>query len=410
MEQLIRILYALPVYQSAILALLLFASGRREPGHSRQIMGLFLSATFIYFSFNLLYSLKGYDLLVHLYFLILPVILVFIPLFYLYLESITTPGFHFRKGQGWHFLPAAIFLLLNIPYFFTAGQEKYVYITQGFAQPLMTPMIRYFFLVYIIGIYIVCNLQIVWYVFRALQLFQRHKTYIANRFSYTENISLGWIKALIFCFIAFFVVNEFLYIFGLKQHEVARIFYNVSVLGVVLFAGYHGLMQKDLGVEEDQEGVMQIMQSMQTMQGEGEGREEFLVEGLLKSKYSGSSLAPGQKEVLIERLEVLMREEKIYTQLELSIEDVAHKLGTNSKYISQVLNEHYRKNFFTFINTLRVEEAQRLLTAGNARKYSIIGIARMAGFSSKSSFNEAFRRIVGMTPSRYLEKSSEAAK
>jgi AraC-like DNA-binding protein len=274
-------------------------------------------------------------------------------------------------------------------------------------------MIRYLYLVYIIGIYIVCNLQIFYYVYQSLKLFHRHKNYIASRFSYTENISLGWIKALIFCFVAFFVVNQFLYIFGVKQHEAARIFYNVSVLGVILFAGYHGLMQKDLGLEEDQEEGMQIMQgmqTMQTMQGEVKRSEDFLAEGLSKSKYSGSSLASAQKEALIERIEVLMREEKIFTQLELSIEEVAHRLGTNSKYISQILNEHYRKNFFTFINTLRVEEAQRLLTAGNARKYSIIGIARMAGFSSKSSFNEAFRRIVGMTPSKYLEKSSEISR
>ena len=104
-------------------------------------------------------------------------------------------------------------------------------------------------------------------------------------------------------------------------------------------------------------------------------------------------------------LEKLMREAKIYTLNDLSIEQVARRLETNSKYISQILNEHYGKNFFTFINTYRVEEAQRLLVDDNARKYSITGIARMAGFSSKSSFNEAFRRIAGMTPSEYQEKA-----
>ena len=175
-------------------------------------------------------------------------------------------------------------------------------------------------------------------------------------------------------------------------------------------------MQKDLGTEEDSGDEMQAMPEMQTMQtiqamqGEDGGKDVFSAESRSKSKYSGSSLSSEQKEILILKLEALVHDEKIYTLNDLSIEQVARRLETNSKYISQILNEHYGKNFFTFINTYRVEEAQRLLVDDNTRKYSIIGIARMAGFSSKSSFNEAFRRIAGMTPSEYLEKSSEVAK
>lgn len=385
MELFIKILYALPAYQSALLAVLLFASGKRERGHSKMIMGAFLSMTFIYFSFNLLYSLRGFDALVKIYFLILPVILVFIPLFYLYLESITIPGFHFRKQQLGHFLPAIVFLILKIPYFFATEQEKYSYITHGLYQPDMSPMILYLLIVYILGIYIVCNLQLMYYVYRSLQLFHRHKIYIANRFSYTENTRLGWIKTLIFCFVVFFLVNEFLYIIGIKQYPGARIFYNISMLGIILFAAYHALMQKDLGKETA-------------------GEEELSPGGTLKLKYSGSSLSEGQKQALIVKLDVLMQDEKIYKDHELSIEDVAFRLKTNSKYISQILNEHYRKNFFTFINNYRVTEAQRLLSADKARKYSILGIAQMAGFTSKSSFNEAFKNIAGTTPSEFRRK------
>jgi AraC-like DNA-binding protein len=379
----------LPIYQSAILAILLFTSGSRESCCSKLIMGAFLSTTGIYFSFNLLYSLSSFDLLKKLYFLILPIILAFIPLFYLYLESITTPGFHFRKKQLWHFLPAAIFFILMSPYFFATEHEKYLYINHDFIRPGMSPVILYLLIVYISGTYLVSNLQLGYYVYRSLQLFHRHKIYIVNRFSYTENIHLDWIKSLIFCFVVFFLINELLYITGIKQHLFSGIFYNVSMLGVILFAGYHGMEQKNLEKEEKEETEIQA---------------EISAEVPEKIKYSGSSLTVAQKKALIAKLELLILDEKIYTNKELSIEDVAQRLETNSKYISQILNEHYQKNFFTYINTYRVEEAQRLLSSDKTRKYSILGIAQMAGFTSKSSFYEAFKNITGTTPNEFRKK------
>ena len=402
MEMFDPILYALPVYQSAILALLLFASGKRKGLHSRLLMGAFLSAACLFFTFNLLYNLLAFDLLVYFYIVILPVILVLIPLFYLYLEAITTPGFHTRKNKLVHFLPSVIFLILQTPFVFITRGEKQDYISHGYSHAPDSPVLKYVYIVYVIGIYLVCNLQIAYYMYQSLKLFNRHRSYISNRYSYTDNISLGWIRALIVCFIAFYLVNELFIIFGIRQQFITRLFYNVSMLTVSLFAGVHAMMQKDLGTEEDNGAGMQAMQIMQ--EGGGHG-EEVGADEPLKSKYSGSSLSAEQKDSLVIMLEKLMREEKIYTLNDLSLDQVALRLETNSKYISQILNEHHGKNFFTFINTYRVEEAQRLLTAENARKYSITGISRMAGFSSKSSFNEAFRRIAGMTPSEYQEKA-----
>jgi len=393
MELFIKILYVLPVYQSVMLAILLYASGRQERGYSKRIMGAFLVFTAIYFSFNLLFILKGYEALLNLYFLILPIILVFIPLFYLYLESITDPDFHFRKQQLFHFLPAILFLLLKTPYFFATDQERLAYITHGFRQPEMSPVIYYLFILYLLGIYVVCNLQLAYYVYRSLKLFHRHQVYIANRFSYTEHTSLRWIKTLIFCFVVFIIIIELLYIFGIRKHPAARIFYNIFMLGISLFAGYHALMQKDIKKGKPI-----------TDNDENEIMVEVPVPVPGKVKYSGSSLTAEQKEILTEKLEKLMREGKVYTNNELIIEDVALLMETNSKYLSQILNEAYKKNFYTFINCYRVEEAKRLMEEDKVLKYSIHGISQMAGFASKSSFNEAFKNIEGTTPSEYRKK------
>jgi AraC-like DNA-binding protein len=89
------------------------------------------------------------------------------------------------------------------------------------------------------------------------------------------------------------------------------------------------------------------------------------------------------------------------------VEEVAKRLGTRTKYVSQIINENYQKNFYNFINTYRVEEAMRLLADVENEKYSILGIAEIVGFVSKSTFNAAFKRVAGITPSEYRQQNSK---
>jgi AraC-like DNA-binding protein len=101
-----------------------------------------------------------------------------------------------------------------------------------------------------------------------------------------------------------------------------------------------------------------------------------------------------------------MQDEKIFINHKLSIEDVAFKLQTNTKYISQIINETYNKNFYNFINSYRIEEAKKLLVLTENEKYSILGIAQSVGFVSKSTFNVAFKHFTGLTPTEYKNKSA----
>ena len=123
-------------------------------------------------------------------------------------------------------------------------------------------------------------------------------------------------------------------------------------------------------------------------------------------KYSGSSLTSIQKVDLLLKLSKLMQEEKIFINHKLSIEDVAYKLESNTKYISQIINETYNKNFYNFINYHRIEEAKKLLVMAENEKYSILGMAQSVGFVSKSTFNVAFKRFTGLTPTEYKNKTA----
>ena len=111
-----------------------------------------------------------------------------------------------------------------------------------------------------------------------------------------------------------------------------------------------------------------------------------------------------------------MEEEELYTESQLSIDQVAEKLNVNSKYLSQAINEVYNYNFYNFVNDLRVEKVKGFLKMNSLGHYSIEGIAQQVGFQSKSSFYAAFKKSTGMTPAAYrslnnahAEKTNEVA-
>jgi AraC-like DNA-binding protein len=268
-----------------------------------------------------------------------------------------------------------------------------------------------------VGILGVFTLQLIYYSVKAFKLYKRHLVYIENRFSYTENINLDWLLALIICFVVFFVFNDILYLIGFRQQVFVQVFYNIAMLGTTLYVGYRGLMQVDLkennpefkAIPEFKTSVFHQAindESIFKQGNTGIGSSHFETGTIFtkpetSKKYSGSSLTENQKSELLTKLDILMQQEKIFINHKLSIEDVAFKLESNSKYISQIINETQDKNFYNFINFYRIEEAKKLLVLSENEKYSILGIAQSVGFVSKSTFNGAFKRFTGLTPTEF---------
>lgn len=84
---------------------------------------------------------------------------------------------------------------------------------------------------------------------------------------------------------------------------------------------------------------------------------------------------------------------------DLSLTELARRLGTNTHYLSRALNDGLGTSFSQFVNRLRVEEAKRRLRGDG----DILSIALDVGFGSKASFNRVFRAETGTTPSAWRD-------
>ena len=118
-------------------------------------------------------------------------------------------------------------------------------------------------------------------------------------------------------------------------------------------------------------------------------------------KYGKSGLKEADAARLLMKLEEHMRSARPWLDPELTIEDLASALGVQRHHVTQVVNELLHKNFYRFANEYRIAEVMRKLDDGEAGRLSLLGIALDSGFNSKSTFNDAFRKITGFTPSEY---------
>lgn len=112
-------------------------------------------------------------------------------------------------------------------------------------------------------------------------------------------------------------------------------------------------------------------------------------------------LPPHKFKELLKKIESCVVKEKIYLDPELSLNKLAESVGTNSKNVSYIINEHFKKNFSDYINSHRIELAKEMLQSEKCKEKTILEIAYDVGFNSKATFNRAFSRFSDVSPSKY---------
>ena len=119
-------------------------------------------------------------------------------------------------------------------------------------------------------------------------------------------------------------------------------------------------------------------------------------------------LSPVQKKTLLEAIKAVMEREEVYCDTDFSLGKLASLVNSNSKYVSQVINEHYRKNFNAYLNVYRIRTARaRLADRKNYGNYTIKAIAESVGYKSNTTFVNAFKELTGMPPSVFLKMAME---
>jgi len=225
---------------------------------------------------------------------------------------------------------------------------------------------------------------------------RQYKSGLKNEFSYMEKIDFKWLKVLIdsclyLLTIAF--LSFTLYRFNIITSLSILVYFTNSALFIfILFLAFYGIKNtctfRDIITESD------LRPEGGTSSRETSDADEFLNEPVKKQ--------------IIEKLESAIVSEKPHLSEKLTISTLSSQTNIPPKQLSQILNNHYKKNFFDYINTLRVNEFNRRIKLGDNQKFTILSIAYDCGFSSKSAFNRAYKKHVGVPPSAFAKSGTSS--
>jgi len=114
-------------------------------------------------------------------------------------------------------------------------------------------------------------------------------------------------------------------------------------------------------------------------------------------------VSPTLMDELKEKILNVIVMQKKYKDKNYSAKCLAEDLGTNTRYISAVVNVKFHMNYTSFINKYRIEEAMSILIDKRYQNLRIEEVSDMVGFSNRQSFYASFYKIMGITPKEYKQ-------
>ncbi|PWB26221.1 helix-turn-helix domain-containing protein [Flavobacterium sp. HTF] len=299
-----------------------------------------------------------------------------IPLFYLYVLSVCFSDFKFKLKYIIHLFPFLIVNIILLPRFYAvdlASKINFIINRQSRVELQFT--------------HILFHLQTVVYLVAVFMLLRKAKKLYLENNAGTNINSYNWlfqftsvlsVLYLIVMFKNIFKFSDYLYI-----SESIKIVILVLELFIICWYLYNALNHPDLFRNIDSK-----LKLVSDIVLEEKNNEPAAVN---ETAYNAA----------LSKLKQYMVEEKPFLNPSLTIQDVAVAIEIPVRDLSLLINHKLEQHFYDFVNTYRIENAMDILKDAAKSKVTILEILYEVGFNSKSSFNTAFKKHTGNTPTSY---------
>jgi len=370
-----------PMYVSLIWSLILLISSRAN--RARLFLGIFMLVVSMIFLSHLIYYHHFKAIYLHFDLIFIFGSLSIFPIYHWYMKILTFRSkIDFRDMKL--LIPAfALLAATSVTYLLMTHGLKHYYINEylyGNGPWQGAPVLIKTQLVLCYTLQLVYFIQIIYFFLKIRVFITNYNENIANFYSNLEDKTLEWPKIILYTFVVtsiFSMVTNFL---GRSFFDKYPIFLLLTGIGYSLFLfvlGYLGYMQNHSVVMLEEETVT----------------------------VPGNKIENPTNKKLKSQLLRIFEKEKIYTNKELKISDIATKLHTNRTFLSTFINTEYGCSFNTFVNQYRVEEAKKMLTNDENSSFSLDYIAAQVGFGSLHSFIRVFKDNTNTTPGRFREQT-----
>ena len=312
---------------------------------------------------------------------------IFGPLVYLYAVAASDRSWRFTRRALIHFVPVLVMVILASPYYMMGGAEKIAAYERWRAGAIPAPIKMLDPLKYVSGIA---------YTAATVFYLRRHRRRIEDSYSNPARVNLVWLLWLTAAAGSIWLLATTLRVAnvgsGLRDEHISL------ALALLVYAiGYLGLRQPEVFRYETAEFRIPLREGSQAVSQEPVASQPDA------PRYERSGLGDHEAMRLKESLLAFMDARQPWKDSELTLADLATRLGTTPHKLSEVLNSEVGQTFYDFVNGYRVREVQRRIRAGEARTLKMLALALDAGFASKSTFNQAFKKHTSQTPSDFRQ-------
>lgn len=299
-----------------------------------------------------------------------------IPIFYLYVVSVCYSDFKFERKHFIHLLPFIIANVILLPRYYMVDTASKINFIKNRQIWIEIPFNHFLF-----------HIQIVIYITAVFILLRKAKKLYLENNAGTNINSYNWLFQFTIVLTILYLITLFKNIFKFSDYpyisEWIKIGLLVFQLLIICWYLFKALNNPSLFRNID-------------------SKLKLVSDIILEEKKSNTQpISEKEYQEDLVKLQQYMMEEKPFLNPSLTIQDVSTAIGIPVRDLSLLINHKLEQHFYDFINRYRIESAMTILNDSSKNKVTILEILYEVGFNSKSSFNTAFKKHTGNTPTSY---------
>ncbi len=326
-----------------------------------------------------------------------PLFLILGPVLYFYVRGVLRDDYRLSKTDWLHFIPAFILLINILPHLFSSFEYKLSFGARVLSSPseilnnknLFIPSGVNFLLRPIIGlIYVAICIRLMYLKFKHERPDNKQAKLI-----YT------WLSFLIFNTLLVYASFLIFTIFSFQSldYKIAEVrgyyFLNITLIGLILFNIsllffpniLYGLPQLDFALPNKLNA----------------SAAELLPRRVVRS----FEISEEKLQLLHDKIEHYCQT-KPYLNPDFSLSTMSAYTDIPVHHLSYYFNEHLNINFNTWKNDHKINYVIELIDKGSNELLTLDALAKQAGFGSRTTFFNAFKQKMGLTPSEFLNKQN----
>lgn len=326
----------------------------------------------------------------HLHLLSHPLHFIIAPTAYLYVRAVLNNEHRFRPYDWVHIIPFALHAAELMPFYLEGAEYKRTIIQEHLANPELISQLQLGFLPPYVHLQLKILLALVYNVLQwmlVVPFYRQHKSDVASG----KRSLARWLVAYAALMGLLYVATGIALWSGFPANAAyvtMRIPLGLTNLSVLLYLMFKPSILYGI--------VPEYRPNRPAHQPKKGDKKQFL-------------LPEKQIRLYADRIERYMEREKAFLDPGLSLDLMVSQLQIPRHHLSACINEYYKTNFKDFVNKYRVRFICESIKPDKWDQLTLEGIAREAGFNSRSTFHKAFKKFTGTNPSDYRKSVNPGA-